>query len=177
MKRRTMNSFAPNSLAKNGFAKTSFALESFMRRARLVFSFYWPVFARVLAPAVAIGVGWAATARAEAPAAFHANPATCLKCHFTERSGDLHLLTGERVGASDVPRLCGQCHGIRKRDWDKNLHGKTVGGWQRQEGSQARKLACIECHQAHKPKFPIMAAKPPPPRAPLAIPTGPDHGR
>ncbi|MGZ6478340.1 MAG: cytochrome c3 family protein [Bdellovibrionales bacterium] len=89
----------------------------------------------------------------------------CTTCHVAKHTERLQLLTGDRT--ESVPELCGQCHGIVKRNWDAGMHGKQVGGWR-----NSSPMDCRSCHDPHDPKFKPMAAKPAPVRPRLGIKKG-----
>jgi hypothetical protein len=89
----------------------------------------------------------------------------CSVCHTTGHVERLQLLTGDQT--SSIPTLCGQCHGIVKRNWDLGIHGKQSGGWK-----NSARIDCTRCHNAHDPKFKPMKAKPAPVRPKLGIMKG-----
>ena len=76
----------------------------------------------------------------------------CFNCHYRENRNMLVLRTGEQVPFTQVERLCRQCHGTTYRDWQKGMHGKTLGYWNQTKG-QSRRLRCSECHDPHAPAF------------------------
>jgi hypothetical protein len=80
----------------------------------------------------------------------------CYDCHSNHNYNMLTLRTGKEVSFNTSQNLCGQCHGIVKRDWDLGIHGKRLGGWMK----NYRKMLCIECHNPHNPTFPKMQALP-----------------
>ena len=82
----------------------------------------------------------------------------CFMCHGHQNPDTLVLLDEQSISYEQVPLLCGQCHGLKKGEWEKGLHGRLEGNWQ----TQKIKPICIECHDAHKPKFPKIKAFPPP---------------
>jgi len=84
----------------------------------------------------------------------------CFMCHGHQNPDTLVLLDGQKIEHEQVPLLCGQCHGLKKGEWEKGLHGRLEGNFQ----TQKIKPMCIECHDAHKPKFPKFKAFPPPAR-------------
>lgn len=92
----------------------------------------------------------------------------CLNCHHRENRNALVDHGGEEIPFSDVPRLCGKCHGTIYRDWKRGIHGKRVGSWQL-DSADRRAFACNECHDPHAPRFPSLTPAPPP--------RGPDVGR
>ncbi|GIL17411.1 MAG: hypothetical protein BroJett040_11620 [Oligoflexia bacterium] len=101
------------------------------------------------------------------------NEKRCLNCHITTSGPELKMLTGEKLTKAQVPQLCGQCHGLVKRDWDHAMHGKKVDSWK----LTGRKLLCTECHDSHDPKFKTMKAVPPPKRPTLGIEKDEKHGK
>lgn len=76
----------------------------------------------------------------------------CFNCHHREDRNMLVLRTGEKVPFTQVERLCMQCHGTTYRDWQKGMHGKTLGYWDSAQG-ESRRLRCSECHDPHAPAF------------------------
>lgn len=76
----------------------------------------------------------------------------CFNCHHREDRNMLVLRTGEKVPFTQVERLCMQCHGTTYRDWQKGMHGKTLGYWDASKG-ESRRLRCSECHDPHAPAF------------------------
>ena len=84
----------------------------------------------------------------------------CLDCHDAANRDVLHLASGDPVPFEESYRLCGQCHGDKYRDWRAGVHGRRTGNW---DGDKTY-LLCVNCHNAHDPKF-----KPIPPMpAPIA---------
>jgi hypothetical protein len=57
--------------------------------------------------------------------------------------------------------LCAQCHGTTYRDWQRGMHGKTMGSWDKSSGKQ-RRLLCTECHNPHAPAYGRLAPLPGP---------------
>ncbi len=76
----------------------------------------------------------------------------CFSCHDIKQRDRLALTAGDTVGYDEVPRLCAKCHGPTWRDWQRGIHGKTVGSWKTGDGRQ-RRLSCTECHDPHAPAF------------------------
>ncbi len=85
----------------------------------------------------------------------------CLDCHDKDNRNELALTGGATVPFTDVPRLCGKCHGPTYRDWQRGMHGRTNGYWDQSRGEQ-RRLSCIECHDPHAPAFDPMQSLPGP---------------
>lgn len=90
---------------------------------------------------------------------------SCQICHATNDIQKLKLLTGELIENKSAPILCGQCHGIVKRDWDQGIHGKKVNVW----GAKGELWSCIKCHDPHAPSFPEYEAGKSPKRPTLGI--------
>ncbi|HBQ22019.1 MAG: hypothetical protein A2Z91_01510 [Deltaproteobacteria bacterium GWA2_38_16] len=82
----------------------------------------------------------------------------CFMCHGHKNPDTLVLLDGQTIQYEEVPLLCGQCHGLKKGEWDQGLHGRLEGSWK----NQKIKPICTDCHKAHMPKFPKLKAFPPP---------------
>ncbi|MDH5476705.1 MAG: multiheme c-type cytochrome [Nitrospinota bacterium] len=63
-------------------------------------------------------------------------------------------------------KYCGQCHGIKFRDWSFGIHGKRTGYW----NGEKEYWVCILCHNPHNPKFQKLEPKPAPiPPSKLAL--------
>lgn len=76
----------------------------------------------------------------------------CTSCHDATRPQSLRLASGERVAGRDVVRLCAQCHGPQKRDYDHGAHGGMTGYWDLSRGPRTRK-SCVHCHAPHLPAY------------------------
>lgn len=76
----------------------------------------------------------------------------CYNCHDKENRNLLILRTGKKVTFNQVELLCSQCHGTTYRDWQKRMHGKTLGYWNATKGTP-QQLRCSECHDPHAPAF------------------------
>jgi len=87
------------------------------------------------------------------------NARHCYLCHDKTDRNKLRLISGQSVSFNDTPRLCGQCHPSRKRDWDRGIHGKHVGSWR----GTSHRYSCSDCHDPHAPKRGTVRALPPPP--------------
>jgi hypothetical protein len=88
----------------------------------------------------------------------------CLDCHMPKDRQWLRTLNGAKVDFDDSPRVCGQCHSARYRDWAFGGHGKRVANWT----GDREIYACTHCHDPHVPKLiKREPAKPPPVRAGL----------
>ncbi|MHC4427396.1 MAG: hypothetical protein ACYS0D_02180 [Planctomycetota bacterium] len=85
----------------------------------------------------------------------------CFNCHDRLDRERLLLRTGETVPFADAPRLCGQCHGTTWRDWQRGVHGRSNGYWDRSRGT-LRRLSCVNCHDPHAPAFDPMVPLPGP---------------
>jgi formate-dependent nitrite reductase cytochrome c552 subunit len=96
---------------------------------------------------------------------------TCLSCHNASNYDTLHLADNRVVEYPDVMTLCAQCHGTAKRDFDHGSHGGMNGHWDLTKGAQLRNN-CVNCHDPHHPKFPLV--KPVlPPRDRISVPKSP----
>jgi len=84
----------------------------------------------------------------------------CLDCHNGADRDLLHLANGELIPFEESYRLCGQCHGDKYRDWRAGVHGKRYGNW---NGAKSY-ILCVNCHNAHSPKFGALEPEPVPHR-------------
>lgn len=85
----------------------------------------------------------------------------CRACHDKTEPGRLHLADGTLLGFGDAMRLCSQCHGQQRRDYDHGAHGGMNGSWDLARGGRTRNH-CLDCHAAHAPKYPQVQPAPPP---------------
>lgn len=92
----------------------------------------------------------------------HGMNTRCLNCHDGADRDKLVLHNGTLVEFGEASRLCSNCHGTVYRDWERGMHGKTMGSWDASSGQQER-LRCNECHDPHAPAYK--------PMVPLAGPT------
>lgn len=101
----------------------------------------------------------------------------CVNCHDTENRNMLVLRDGETIGFSQSTTLCSNCHGPAFRQWQRGVHGKTLGYWSAEWGDP-RKLQCVECHNPHSPHYDPMAPLPAPNTLRMGDqnPDGPPHG-
>lgn len=76
----------------------------------------------------------------------------CFNCHDREDRQVLVVRGGERLPFARASELCSQCHGTTYRDWERGMHGKTLGAW-RPGAPSMRRLACVECHDPHAPAY------------------------
>ncbi len=82
----------------------------------------------------------------------------CLDCHDTNNRDSLRLASGKLLDFKESYKLCGQCHGLKLRDWKVGVHGKRTGYW----NGQKEYLLCVHCHNPHGPKFEALTPEPPP---------------
>ncbi len=73
----------------------------------------------------------------------------CLDCHDAKNRDMLHMADGRLVDFKESYKLCGQCHGLKLRDWRNGVHGRRTGSW----NGQKQYLLCAHCHNPHAPKF------------------------
>lgn len=78
---------------------------------------------------------------------------TCGSCHHPEQYDQLRLADGTAMPLGDAMRLCGQCHGTQKRDYDHGSHGGMRGHWDLSAGPRERNH-CVDCHDPHAPAYP-----------------------
>lgn len=86
---------------------------------------------------------------------------TCLSCHNASDYDTLHLADGRPVAFPDVMTLCAQCHGTAMRDYNNGSHGGMHGHWDLTKGGRVRNN-CVNCHDPHHPKFPLVQPVLPP---------------
>lgn len=91
----------------------------------------------------------------------HGMNTRCLNCHDGDDRDKLVLHDGTTVTFAETPRLCSQCHGTVYRDWERGMHGKTMGSWDQKSGKQER-LTCNQCHSPHSPAYTPMKPLPAP---------------
>lgn len=82
----------------------------------------------------------------------HGMNARCLNCHDGADRNKLVLHNGTLVEFADAAQLCSNCHGTVYRDWQRGMHGKTVGSWDA-TSSDHQRLRCTECHDPHAPAY------------------------
>lgn len=82
----------------------------------------------------------------------HGMNSRCDNCHTKGDHQQLALYGGKEIGYDHVEELCAKCHGPTYRDWQRGMHGKTLGSWDR-SSSERRQLVCTECHDPHHPAF------------------------
>lgn len=91
----------------------------------------------------------------------HGLNGNCTNCHDPKDRDKLVLRDGKNVDFSQSPMLCAQCHGTTYRQWERGVHGKTLGYWDSSKGAP-RKLKCVECHDPHSPRYQPMSPLPAP---------------
>lgn len=84
----------------------------------------------------------------------------CLDCHNPNDRDVLRLVNGSTVAFEESYLLCGQCHGVKLRDWKVGIHGKRTGYW----NGDKQFLLCVHCHNPHDPSFKPLKPLPPPVR-------------
>jgi hypothetical protein len=79
----------------------------------------------------------------------------CYACHNPADIDTLRLADGSVVEYPDVMNLCAQCHGAQAKKYARGIHGGMTGYWDLTRGGRVRNN-CIDCHDPHVPKFPMM---------------------
>jgi len=82
----------------------------------------------------------------------------CNFCHDLSNLDQLRLLDNRTVTFDEAYRLCGQCHGDKRRDWALGIHGLQTGQW----NGQKTRRSCTACHDPHSPRRPTFQALPAP---------------
>lgn len=82
----------------------------------------------------------------------------CYHCHSETNIDRLVTASGKLVTFDEAYLLCGSCHGDKLRDWQLQIHGKTMGNWR---GDKVRR-SCTGCHSPHNPKFVALEPEKPP---------------
>ncbi|MCJ7682563.1 MAG: hypothetical protein MUP70_17675 [Candidatus Aminicenantes bacterium] len=82
----------------------------------------------------------------------------CMDCHDAENRNMLHYASGKLIDFTESYKLCGQCHGLKLRDWKAGIHGRRIGSW----NGQKEYLLCAHCHNPHSPKFKKIKPEAPP---------------
>lgn len=91
----------------------------------------------------------------------------CRNCHDLENRDRLVLRGNKTIPFTDSVLLCANCHGPTYRDWERGMHGRSQGFWDKRKGDLKR-LDCVDCHDPHSPREPAML-----PVAPLPAPSRP----
>lgn len=86
---------------------------------------------------------------------------SCYGCHSQQDRNKLILKGDEEIAYADTPLLCASCHGTTFRDWERGMHGRTNGFWDKERGPQVRQT-CTQCHDPHSPAFAPLAPLPGP---------------
>lgn len=86
---------------------------------------------------------------------------SCLSCHNAGDYDSLRLADGRSVPFTNSIELCSQCHGTQRRDYDRGAHGGMNGYWDLSRGPRIRNT-CVNCHDAHVPKYQGALPMPPP---------------
>ncbi len=82
----------------------------------------------------------------------HGMNSRCDNCHTKGDHQQLALYGGKEIGYDHVEELCAKCHGPTYRDWQRGMHGKAMGSWER-DSAERHQLVCTECHDPHHPAF------------------------
>ncbi|MCF6313117.1 MAG: hypothetical protein L3J39_11755 [Verrucomicrobiales bacterium] len=76
----------------------------------------------------------------------------CVTCHDSKNRNLLATLDNKTFTYAQSSQLCSQCHGPVYRQWERGIHGKTLGYWDAKLG-KSEKLTCTQCHDPHHPRF------------------------
>lgn len=85
----------------------------------------------------------------------------CFNCHDPKNLEQLRVRDGQAFKLTEGNQLCGACHGPTFRDWERGIHGRRSGFWDRKRG-EATRTDCTSCHDPHSPAFPRIAPAPRP---------------
>ena len=83
----------------------------------------------------------------------------CQNCHQAGNYNKLTLHTGENVTFDEAYKICLQCHGNYKDEFESGIHGRKTGRWDTDEPTI---FSCPTCHDPHKPTFKPMKPNPGP---------------
>jgi nitrate/TMAO reductase-like tetraheme cytochrome c subunit len=78
----------------------------------------------------------------------------CGSCHDGNRQNQLNA----PASFTNPSPVCKTCHEEIFKDWSEGIHGKRVGGWNREK----TQFHCIDCHSPHSVSFKPMQAEPAP---------------
>lgn len=92
---------------------------------------------------------------------------SCNHCHDKNNHNFLASMEKIQVSFRSPSPVCFQCHSDVFKSWEKNFHGKKIGGW---KVSEIVQWQCTQCHNAHAVKFAPMQAQPAPHKPKLLIP-------
>lgn len=98
----------------------------------------------------------------------------CFNCHDRIERDKLVARDGSYLSYTQIPELCSQCHGTTYRDWQRGMHGKTMGSWETGDAGQVR-LTCSQCHDPHAPAFPQYTPLPAPNTLRMGDPSAAQH--
>jgi formate-dependent nitrite reductase cytochrome c552 subunit len=76
----------------------------------------------------------------------------CGSCHVAAEEPRLRLADGRTLPMTDAMKLCSQCHGPQRRDYDHGAHGGMQGSWSHALGERERN-ECVDCHDPHAPAY------------------------
>jgi len=78
----------------------------------------------------------------------------CFACHYEEldKRNRIFLKGDIYRGPQDMIKLCSQCHGEKKREWEIGIHGKVTKTWLTYGEKEGEKMSCENCHSPHHPR-------------------------
>ena len=91
----------------------------------------------------------------------HGRNVRCLNCHNPKNSDAYVDFDGSEIPSDNPTMLCAKCHGPHFREWSLDVHGRVLKYWDKSFGEQI-KLACVQCHDPHRPRFQPMKPYSPP---------------
>lgn len=84
----------------------------------------------------------------------------CTACHDPADASRLRLADGTSLPMTEAMQLCAQCHGAQHRAFVHGAHGGMRGHWDAERGPRVRNH-CVDCHDPHRPAFPMVQPMPP----------------
>ncbi|MDP6524022.1 MAG: hypothetical protein QGH15_07355 [Kiritimatiellia bacterium] len=91
----------------------------------------------------------------------HGRNSRCFNCHAKADRNRLTIYGEMTVSYDQSEQLCAKCHGTTFKDWNRGIHGRTMGSWQPHAAGNTR-LKCVECHNPHSPAYLRMKPLPSP---------------
>ena len=83
----------------------------------------------------------------------------CNNCHQAGNYNTLKLNSGQNISFNESYKICLQCHGNYKDEFENGVHGRKTGHWDTKEITI---YSCPTCHDPHSPAFKPMKPDPAP---------------